>query len=135
MKGNLVDTNIFIRLLTEDDPDQAAASKDFISRVIAGKVHAYITVAVILEIVWTLSSYYKLSRDDISHKLTLLLNTKKLAIENRDIIEEAAEYYKTTPIDFADCYNAAYAKLIGDAIILSYDKDFDRIKDVRRVEP
>jgi len=135
VKGHLIDTNIFIRLLTEDDPEQAAASKDFIARVMAGKVNAYVTVAVVLEIVWTLSSYYKLSRDDISDKLTLLLNTKKLAVENRDVVEEAVEYYRSVPIDFADCYNAAYAKSIGDAVVLSYDKDFDKLKGIKRVEP
>ncbi|MDI6717158.1 MAG: PIN domain-containing protein [Actinomycetota bacterium] len=106
-----------------------------LSRVTSGKDRAFLTVAVILELIWTLDSYYELSRDDISDKLMLLLNTKKLVIENRDVVEEAVEYYKTARIDFANCYNAAFAKLRGDAIILSYDKDFDRIKDIKRVEP
>ena len=135
MKGYLVDTNIFLRLLTEDDLLQTPAVKNLIANIIDRRVHAYVTIAVILEMVWTLESYYELKRNEVAEKLSLLLNTPNLVIENQDVIEEAVEQYKQTRVDFADCYNASFAKLKGDGTILSYDRHFDKLAGVKRKEP
>ena len=135
MKGYLVDTNIFLRLLTEDDLSQTPAVKNLIANIIDRRVHAYVTIAVILEMVWTLESYYELKRNEVAEKLSLLLNTPNLVIENQDVIEEAVEQYKQTRVDFADCYNASFAKLRGDGSILSYDRHFDKLAGVKRKEP
>lgn len=135
MKGYLVDTNVFLRLLTEDDTAQTPAAKNFISKVVARKAQGYVTVPIILELVWTLESYYELSRQDVAAKLSLLLNTTNLAIEKQDEIEEALEYYTNSKADFVDCYNAAFAKLSGDGTIISYDRHFDRLPGVKRSQP
>src|SRR3989304_9980706 len=135
MKGYLVDTNIFLRLLTEDDLSQTPAVKNLIANIIDRRVHAYVTIAVILEMVWTLESYYELKRNEVAEKLSLLLNTPNLVIENQDVIEEAVEQYKQARVDFADCYNASFAKLKGDGTILSYDRHFDKLAGVKRKEP
>ena len=135
MRGCLVDTNIFLRLLTEDDPVQTPAVKEFLSQLVNRKEHGYITVAVVLELVWTLESYYKLKKDKVADKLSLLVNTPNLEIENRSIVEAALDYYASTKADYADCYNGAYAALHGDGTVLSYDRDFDKLDTVKRVEP
>ena len=135
MRGFLVDTNVFLRLLTEDDAAQTPAAKNFIAKVIVRKAQAYVTVPVVLELVWTLESYYELPRNDVAIKLTLLLNTTNLMVERQDEIEEALEYYKNSKADFVDCYNAAFAKLNGDGRIISYDRHFDRLPGVKRSEP
>ncbi len=135
MRGHFADTNIFLRLLTGDDPVQSAAAAEFIGRVIAGEAEAYATVAVVLELVWTLESYYGLGRGEVAEKITLLLNTRRLGVENRDLVEEALEHYKSSKADFVDCYNAAFAALTGDGTVLSYDRDFDKLTGVTRLEP
>ncbi|MDP1809133.1 MAG: PIN domain-containing protein [Actinomycetota bacterium] len=135
MRGYLVDTNVFLRLLTDDDAAQTPAAKNFIAKVIARKAQAYVTVPVVLELVWTLESYYELSRSDVALKLALLLNTTNLIVEKQDEIEQALEYYKNSKADFVDCYNAAFAKLNGDGNILSYDRHFDRLPGIKRSQP
>jgi predicted nucleic-acid-binding protein len=135
MRGFLVDTNIFLRLLTEDDTRQTPAAKRFFTDVIGKKTRAYVTVAVILELVWTLESYYELARADVSDKLSLLLNTGNLTVENSEVVEKAIEHYESSNADFIDCYNAAFANLNGDGTMLSYDRHFDKLADVIRTEP
>lgn len=135
MKGFLVDTNIFLRLLTEDDATQTPPAKNFLARVVAGKTQAYVTVPVILELVWTLESYFKVARADLAKKLSLLVNTPNLGIENREVIEESVDYYKDSKADFVDCYNAAFAKLNSDGTVMSFDRHFDKLEGVKRTEP
>jgi len=135
LKGYLLDTNIFLRLLTEDDLQQTPAVKQLFTKIIERKIQAYATVAVVLELVWTLESYYELERSEITSKLTLLLNTPNLVLENEDVIEDAIESYEATKADFADCYNASFAKLHGEGTVLSYDRHFDKLAGVKRTEP
>lgn len=135
MKGYLIDTNIFLRILTNDDPAQAEKSKAFILQVISGEKHAYTTVAVLLELAWTLESYFGLKPEEVAEKLSLITATPKLQIENRRVVEEAIEIYKEKHIDFADCYNAAFAKIMSGSLVLSYDRDFDKVSGLKRKTP
>lgn len=135
MKGYLVDTNVLLRLLTEDDAGQTPAAKLFFESVVAGKAKAYLTVATLLELVWTLESYFQVPRRQVAEKLDLVLNTPNLAVENQVLVERCVEYYRSSKADFADCYNASFAAIKGDGSVLSYDRHFDKLEGVRRVEP
>lgn len=58
------DANLFLRYFTNDVPDQADAVEALLDRCAAGKLQLVTTVMSVTEIVWTLDSYYGLSRDD-----------------------------------------------------------------------
>src|SRR3989338_4694629 len=45
------------------------------------------------------------------------------------------DFDKEQNIDFIDAYHAAYASLKSFDVIYSYDKDFDKVKGVKRIEP
>ncbi len=135
MRGYLVDTNIVLRLLTEDDPVQTPAVKEFFVQLVSRKERGYLTTVVVLELVWTLESYFGLPRDEVAADLSLLINTPGLDIENNSAVEAALEYYSSTKADFADCYNAAYAAAHGNGTVLSCDHHFDRLDGVKRIEP
>lgn len=42
---------------------------------------------------------------------------------------------RTQNIDYIDAYNAVFMKNNSCAQIFSYDKDFDRIENIKRMEP
>lgn len=135
MKRSFVDTNIFLRILTEDDPEKAAKCQDLFRKGISRKTSLHTNAMVMAEIIWTLESYYRCSRREIRDKIEKILNTPNLKVENSDLIAEAVALYEEKNIDYIDCFNAIYAKKERMDLIYSYNSDFDRLSMTLRREP
>jgi predicted nucleic-acid-binding protein len=90
---------------------------------------------VIAELIWTLSSYYKVPKDDVIEKVSIIIGTENLYIPDKDIIADAIVLYSRKNIDYIDAYNAVFMKYHGLDEIYSYDKDFDMIEGIKRGEP
>lgn len=130
-----VDTNIFLRFLINDDPRQADACEALFRRVIEGRERLYTTDMVIAEIVWVLESYYALVKSDVRCKVEKILNTRNLECENKDVIIEALIIYEEKNVDYVDAFNACLLKRKNIREAYSYDRHFDRIEWVDRLEP
>ena len=131
-----VDTNIFLRFLTNDHPQKASRVEALFQRAITGKVQLFTNSMVIAEIVWTLESYYGLEKEDIESKVSKILNTPNLEIEEGSLLVEALDLYRSRNIDFIDAYNVFYMKEHGLKQILTYDKKhFSRVGWLEQVEP
>ncbi|HEX9921272.1 MAG TPA: type II toxin-antitoxin system VapC family toxin [Anaerolineae bacterium] len=104
-----VDTNLFLRFFTNDVPDQADAVEALLQRAIAGELELITNSLVMAEIVWTLESFYKLSKSSIEEKILAILNTPGLEIVDGDLVLQAITWYVTLNIDFIDAYNAAWS--------------------------
>jgi len=130
-----VDTNVFIRFLTNDVPQKADACEKIFRRAIEKKDGLFTTDLVIAEIVWVLESFYKLAKKEIRDKLEKILNTPNLACPNKDLILVALMLYTKKDIDFIDAYNAIILKEEGISEVYSYDKDYNSIDWLTRLEP
>ena len=130
-----VDTNLFIRYMTEDDPVQTDEVESLFIKVKEGKETVQTSVMVIVEIVWVLESIFKKSRDEIKEMIQKIINTQNLMVENRDILLQGLEIYSQKNIDFVDAYHAVFLKSTGEKIIYSFDQDFDKIEWIERREP
>lgn len=136
MDDLFVDTNIFLRFLTNDDPAKASKIEALFRKAVAGKISLVTTLLVIAEIVWTLESYYDLDKPDIESKVGTILNTPNLNVPESPVILQALDLYVRKNVDFIDAYNALTMKEQGIAKILTYDKKhFSRFDWVERVEP
>lgn len=87
----------------------------------------------ICEIVWVLESFYKKDRSFIVNVLTGLLNLGNIE-SNKDVFLKTLKYYKNYKVDFIDAYLSSVG-FKDKANIYSYDKDFDKIPDIKRLEP
>ena len=131
-----VDTNIFLRYLTNDDPAKANRVEAVMRKTIDGEFRLMTNLMVVAELVWTLESYYGLSKQDIRDKLSILLNTPNLDVPEKQRILRSLAVYGEQNIDFIDAYNASFAKDRGIRVVLTYDKKhFDRIDWLQRREP
>ncbi len=130
-----VDTNIFIRFLTNDIPQKADACEKIFKKAIEKKESLFTTDLVIAEIVWVLESFYKLGKKDIRGKLEKILNTPNLTCPNKDLILLALTLYAKENIDFIDAYNALILKEAGISEVYSYDKDYNSVNWITRLEP
>jgi uncharacterized protein len=130
-----VDTNIFLRFLVNDIPQQADACEAIFRKAVAGEEALYTTDMVIAEIVWVLESYYDLSRSEVRTKVEKILNTQNLTCDSKETIICALVLYDEKRIDYIDAYNACIIKMKGIGEIYSYDKHYDRLSWLKRTEP
>ncbi|MBC2712727.1 MAG: PIN domain-containing protein [Desulfosarcina sp.] len=130
-----LDTNIFIRYLTDDDPGKADACEKIFMKAVVKEETFFTTDMVIAEIVWVLESFYKLPGKEVQDKVEKILNTPNLICPHKDLILSALILYSEKNIDYIDAYNGLILKEKGIEELYSYDKHYDRIDWLKRLEP
>jgi predicted nucleic-acid-binding protein len=127
-----VDTNLFLRYLTNDVPAQADAVERLLHRASDGEIVLVINSLVVAEIVWTLESYYGLTRDSVKDKILAILNTPGIETAEEDLLLQAIFWYADKNIDFIDACNAAWVLAQGLETTYTFDrKHFSRIEGIR----
>ena len=122
------DTNLFLRYLTNDIPEQAGAVETLLKRAAKGELELVTNGLVIAEIVWTLESYYALSRPEIQNRVLAILNTPGLEISGKEILFQAILWYAEKNVDFIDACNAAWMGGQGLGSVYTFDqKHFGRL--------
>lgn len=133
---SFADTNLFLRYLTNDIPKQAEAFESLLKQAEAGEFAFVTTSLVIAEIVWTLESYYKLSKAEIHNNLLAILNTPGLEVEDDETILQAVIWYVEKNVDFIDAYNVAWMLQHNVNKVVTYDyKHFRRFKEITTLVP
>ena|SRR5579863_481566 len=130
-----VDTNILLRYLTRDDEQKAQRALNLLVKVEQGEEKVVTSSLVIFETIFTLQHSYKVSRQQIRELILPIIALRGLHLPGKNIYYQAFDFYITKNISFADAYNAAYMLSEGISNIYSWDKDFDRIEGVVRLEP
>jgi predicted nucleic acid-binding protein len=135
METTFVDTNIFLRYLTKDDPSKYEKCKVMFKKAMKGEIAITTSGMVIAELVWTLLSYYKVPKAEVVEKVTVIVGTKNLSIPDKHIVADALVLYARKNIDFIDAYNSIFMRYHGLREIYSYDEDFELMEDIQRREP
>jgi predicted nucleic-acid-binding protein len=97
-----LDTNIVVRYLTHDNPAQAAAAAKAIDSLSTDSP-GFLSLIVIVELVWVLESSYRFKKAEIEQVLETLLRSKELVIEHAEIVWQALRTFHAARADFADC--------------------------------
>ena len=136
MNKCFVDTNLFIRYLTNDDPVLADRVEKLLDEASSGNLALISTELVMAETVWVLESSYNLTHIQITPLLRSILATPGLEIINGDIVSGALVLYEQKNIDFVDAYIAVLMEKRGIKEIYSYDrKHLSKVKTIQRIEP
>jgi predicted nucleic acid-binding protein len=130
-----VDTNIFLRYLTKDDPVQFPRCRTLFKKAQEGEVLLVTSTLVIAEMIWTLTSFFHIPKDQIIEKISIIIGSEAVQISDKDLLAEALVLYARKNIDFIDAYHAVLVKKLHLPEIYSYDRDFDRIAGLKRLEP
>jgi len=135
MEYKFVDTNIFLRYLTKDDLSKYERCREMFKKALEGEIAISTSGMVIAELIWTLLSYYKVSKAEVIEKVSVILGTENLFVPDKDVLADALVLYVRKNIDFIDAYNAVFMKYHGLREIYSYDEDFEAIEGIERREP
>lgn len=107
----LVDTNIFLRYITRDDPLKAQDTKGLFDRVIQGYEEVLTTDVIVHEVCYVLaaSTFYNLSHQDVRDRLYPLLQLPALKMPNKELCLAALDVFaQSEKVDFADALSVAY---------------------------
>jgi predicted nucleic-acid-binding protein len=125
------DTNLFLRFLTDDIPEQADEVEALLRHAEKGEVELVTTSLVIAEIIWTLESYYRVPKPEIQDKVLAILNTPGLVVDGADLLQQAAVWYAEKNTDFIDAYNVAWMMKHNVEKAFTFDqKHFKRFEGI-----
>ena len=134
-----LDTNVILRYLTRDDEAKAEACYQLFQHVRRGEEELVTCEAIVTEVVYVLSSPrapYRLSHEEIRARLVPILTLRGLRLPQKRGYLSALDLYASSPfLDFEDALAVAHMERLGVTEIVSYDRDFDRLPTLQRVEP
>ena len=111
-----IDTNVLVRYLTGDEPEQAARAKAVIE---SGNV--FVSTTVLLESEWVLRSVYGFAGGEVAVALRAFSGLPGVSVENPALLSEALDLAEKG-MDFADALHLGAAA--GCETMLTFDRRF-----------
>ncbi len=99
-----LDTNVLVRIITNDDKAQAARA----ARFLRSQDRVFLAKTVLLETEWVLRSGYRFATRDILSALRYLLGISNVEVEDEAAVRQAINWYEAG-MDFADSLHIASA--------------------------
>lgn len=132
-----IDSNVFVYpvIYNPEVIGEAKKSKDFLLKIALGKVEAYTATITWDEVAWVVRKVFGFDFSaDESKKFLIFPNLRLLGVKKSTVFraQELVEKYKMRP---RDAIHAAVALENKITTIVSYDKDFDEMNEIKRIEP
>ena len=121
-----LDTNAIVRMLIEDDEEQAKAVKDIVKLAEKDSKQILVLSEVLIETVWVLESVYKCARNEVVNFLETLISNSVFIFKDSLIIRSAIKQYKQGE-DFADLIIVGQAKKQNAKKFFSFDKRLQKL--------
>lgn len=127
-----LDTNVLVRFLVQDDPEQARIANMVLDQL-TDAAPGFVGREVLVELVWVLERAYGYQRTDIAAALDGLLSAIELVIEAADEVGVAVDRYRNDGFGFADLMIAAAARRADATELVTFDRKAARLPGVRLV--
>lgn len=131
----LLDTNIVLRHLLGDHPDHSPRATAYIARIERGELRVRAAETVVFEAVFVLERTLRQPKAAIRDAVVELLKLPGIVLPGKRRLRRAFALYVDTNIPFVDAYHAALMADLGLTDIVSFDRDYDRLPGLHRVEP
>ena len=128
-----LDTNVLVRYLVDDVPEQAEAARALIDGLTSGEP-GYICREVVLEIAWVLERSYGFTRNRVSEALMDLTASDTLVVENSDDVAAAAYRFRQGGVGFSDLMILRAAERANSTPLRTFDRRFAQMQGVNLVE-
>ena len=99
-----IDTNLIVRLLTNDDPGQARRAAKTMA-----KDEIFVPKTVILETEWVLRHAYGIEKTSIISGFKKLMGLSNVRVEDQQAVDHAMTWFESG-LDFADALHLASSK-------------------------
>jgi predicted nucleic-acid-binding protein len=124
-----LDTNVLVRLLTQDDRIQGPAAEAYVRRACTRDSPCFINRVVLVELVWVLESAYGYSRAAVGDAVERILRTGEFKVEDTDVARAALVAYRRAGADFADAMIGRGNRAQGCAATATFDRQAAAMED------
>lgn len=130
----LLDTNVLVRHFTQDNLAQSPHASAYLQQIEDGNVRVHTEPTVIFETVYLLEMQYRVPRTVVQDGILALLDLPGIVMPGKKRIRDAFALYIERNLPFADAYHIAAMRSEGLNEIVTFDREFDRIAGIRRIE-
>ena len=106
-----LDTNVVVRYLVQDDPEQSAAASALIEELTETDP-GYLSLVTVVELYWVLRRAYKVDVGRCAELVEGLLDAKELRVDH-DAVVRAALTANRAGLDFADAIISELGRAAG----------------------
>ena len=118
-----LDTNILLRLVLNDVPEQGQK----VQALLSGKARKFrVDDLALTELVFVLEKLYRLNRREIAEMLDIILSVPQLLLD-RPLFQNVVQLYLASPaLSITDCYLTSAASAHGAVPLWTFDKKLAR---------
>jgi predicted nucleic-acid-binding protein len=123
-----VDTNVIVRLMARDDLRQVEIAEKFI---VGG---AWVSLLVLAEAMWVLSSTYDRDSTDISNFVEMLMHHEHFVLQDPDLVAAALRAFRSKPsVGFTDYLVLELARRTGHLPLGTFDRNLGKLEGTERL--
>ena len=118
-----IDTNVLVRILTDDDPVQAARA-----RALLDHEQLFVSTTILLEVAWVLRSSYRYVAGRIPEAIEAFIALPQVHLEHPARASHALKLARQG-YDFADALHHAGAAEAGCKAFVTFDRDLSKLSE------
>jgi predicted nucleic acid-binding protein len=124
-----VDTNVLVRLVVGDDPEQVRAAERFTAS------GAWVSHLVLAEVAWVLETVYERNPQQVALAIDRLRSQKDLTVQDSDVVAAALALFRKRPaLGLSDCLVLEIARKAGHLPLGTFDRDLAKLPGVERLQ-
>ncbi len=131
----IVDANVFIRHVRQDHADHSPRATAYLLRIRRGELVAKTDELVISEVVYVLQSFYRMTKPEIVEALLPIIALPNLKIPNKPRLRKTLDWYVRYNVSFIDAHLAVLTEEQQLPALVSFDRNYNRMPGIPRVEP
>lgn len=124
-----LDTNVVVRYLVQDEPDQSATASTVID-ALTEKGPGFLSLVTVVELHWVLRRAYKISTARCAELVEGLLDARELRVD-QDSIVRAALTASSGGLDFAGAVIAELGRVAGCEHTVTFDQRAAQLDEMR----
>jgi predicted nucleic-acid-binding protein len=99
-----IDANYLVRFFLKDDLQLFTIVSELFDRAQKGKLKIYLDEVIVAEVIWVLSSRYKIAKNLIATQFERFISEGWLINPRKDAILNAIDRYAKTNLSYVDCW-------------------------------
>ena len=121
-----LDTNILVRLITQDDSRQASLAEHLLQQAAEEGEECFVSNVVLCELEWVLETSYGATRSDFLMVVQELVTREAFVFEDSDHLQWAINLYRDSKAEFSDALIGAKARAQGAGTTYTFDRTLSR---------
>jgi len=129
-----IDANVILRYLLTDSQDLSPKAISIFEALQDGQIEVYCDPVTLSEVVWVLTSFYGLGREQIGSRVGDLIKAEGFRVPDKAVYVQALELYSGPVPNYGDACACAAALQECGGRLLSFDQALSRVEGITRAE-